>query len=187
MQFRSGCRSTPQASGRWSLACLTLAVLILGATSAQADPTFSAVSTETCVTEARTGSAAAATHAVLECVGRSAQECMASPGGDTTIGMMDCLEAERMYWDARLNAAYAERVATAKEQDAELRVLGSAADPIEGHLRAMQRAWIAFRDASCQYERAQWMGGTGGGPASVACHMNETARQALKLEGWWGE
>ena len=30
-------------------------------------------------------------------------------------------------------------------------------------------------------------GGTGGGPATLACHMHETARQALKLEGWWAQ
>jgi uncharacterized protein YecT (DUF1311 family) len=112
---------------------------------------------------------------------------MMTPGGDTTIGMMECLDGEVGYWDARLNTAYADRVAIAKEQDAEMRDLGSAAVSIEESLRWMQQAWIAFRDASCLYEQAQWMGGTGGGPATAACHMHETARQALKLEGWWGQ
>ena len=112
---------------------------------------------------------------------------MMTPGGDTTIGMIECLEGELGYWDGRLNAAYVKRVAIAKEQDAEMRELGSAAASIEESLRAMQRAWIAFRDASCLYEQAQWMGGTGGGPGTMACHMHETARQALKLEGWWGQ
>ena len=112
---------------------------------------------------------------------------MMTPGGDTTYGMMDCLNGERLYWDARLNAAYAERVATAKQQDKELRDLGSAAASIEDSLRAMQRAWMAFRDTACLYEQAQWMGGTGGGPATMAGHMHETARQALKLEGWFAQ
>jgi len=101
--------------------------------------------------------------------------------------MMACLDGELAYWDARLNAAYAERITAAEALDAEMRTLGSAAPSIEDSLRAMQRAWIPFRDASCLYEQAQWMGGTGGGPATLACHMQETARQALKLEGWWGQ
>lgn len=54
-------------------------------------------------------------------------------------------------------------------------------------LRNMQRAWINYRDAGCLYEQAQWFGGTGGGPATMACHMHETARQTLVLEGWWSQ
>ena len=95
------------------------------------------------------------------------------------------IDAETLFRISGLNAAYAERVGTAKQQDKELRDLGSAAASIGDSLRAMQRAWMAFRDAGCLYEQAQWMGGTGGGPATMACHMHETARQALKLEGWW--
>jgi uncharacterized protein YecT (DUF1311 family) len=161
-------------------------ILAMGA-PALAEPVFAADATENCVSEAYATSLALSGHAVLDCVGRAAAACMMTPGGDTTIGMMGCLDGELGYWDGRLNAAYAERVAIAKEQDAEMRELGSAAASIEKSLRAMQRAWIAFREASCFYEQAQWMGGTGGGPGTLACHMQETARQALKLEGWWGQ
>jgi uncharacterized protein YecT (DUF1311 family) len=151
----------------------------------QAEPVFAPDATKVCVSEAYSTSPGLSGHAVLNCVGRAVAACMLTPGGDTTIGMMECLDAEVSYWDARLNTAYAERMAIAKEQDTEMRELGSAATSIEESLRSMQRAWIAFRDASCLYEQAQWMGGTGGGPATAACHMHETARQALKLEGWW--
>jgi len=154
---------------------------------AQAEPVFAPDATEACVSEAYSTSPGLSGHAVLTCIGRAAAACMMTPGGDTTIGMMECLDGEVRYWDVRLNTAYAERVAIAKEQDAEMRDLGSAAASIEESLRAMQRSWIAFRDASCLYEQVQWMGGTGGGPATAACHMHETARQALKLEGWWGQ
>lgn len=154
---------------------------------AMAEPVFSPDATETCVSEAYATSPALSGHAVLDCVGRAAAACMMTPGGDTTFGMIECLDGELGYWDERLNATYAERVAIAKEQDAEMRELGSAVASIEENLRAMHRSWIAFRDASCLYEQAQWMGGTGGGPATMACHMQETARQALKLEGWWGQ
>ena len=151
----------------------------------QAEPMFSAEPTERCVAEVRANASGMAGHSVLDCVGRGAAACMMTPGGDTTIGMMACLEGELGYWDARLNMAYAERVSDAEAQDAEMRALGSAAPSIEERLRAMQRAWMSFRNTSCLYEQAQWMGGTGGGPATLACHMHETARQALKLEGWW--
>ena len=49
-------------------------------------------------------------------------------------------------------------------------------------LRAMQRAWIGFRDATCDYERSLWGGGTGGGPATAACLMRMTGEQTLYLE-----
>lgn len=152
---------------------------------AQAEPVFAPGATESCVSQTSASSPSLSDHAVLDCIGRSAAACIMTPGGDTTIGMVECLGRERDYWDARLNAAYARRVVTAQEQDTELRGLGSAAASIEERLRAMQRAWMSFRDTSCLYEQAQWMGGTGGGPATMTCHMHETARQALKLEGWW--
>lgn len=155
--------------------------------SGHADPVFNPAATESCVSEAQSASKSLSDYVVLDCVGRAAQGCMSSPGGDTTIGMIDCLQGELHYWDKRLNTAYAKRMADAKKQDAELQKLKSAAPSLEEGLRKMQRSWIAYRDAACLYEQAQWQGGTGGGPATAACHMNETARQALKLEGWWSQ
>ena len=38
------------------------------------------------------------------CVGSSAEACIDTPDGSTTVGMGFCLGAERRYWDARLNA-----------------------------------------------------------------------------------
>jgi len=112
---------------------------------------------------------------------------MNAPGGDTTIGMIECLQDELSYWDKRLNAAYAQRVSAAKQEDAEMNKIRSLASTLEDSLRKMQRAWISYRDATCLYEQAQWQGGTGGGPATAACHMHETARQTLRLEGWWSQ
>lgn len=172
---------------RHAKAVLGLGVLVLAltGTALRANPVFSPAATEACVSDARATSPGLSGQGVLDCVGRAAAECMMTPGGDTTIGMIDCLDGELRYWDGRLNAAYAQRVKSAKDQDTEMRKLGSAVASLEESLRAMQRAWISFRNTSCQYEQAQWMGGTGGGPATAACHMQETAHQALKLEGWW--
>jgi uncharacterized protein YecT (DUF1311 family) len=112
---------------------------------------------------------------------------MSSPGGDTTIGMIDCLQGELEYWDKRLNTAYAKRLAAARTADADMQRLKSSGPSIEESLRKMQRSWISYRDAACLYEQSQWQGGTGGGPATAGCQMNETARQTQKLEGWWSQ
>ena len=154
---------------------------------AQGDPVFSANETEACFRDIDALAAGPSGYSVLECVGRGAQACMMTPGGDTTFGMMACLEGELLYWDARLEAAYAERLDSAREQDLEMATFRSSAPPIENTLRALHQVWKLFRETSCRYEQALWMGGTGGGPAAMACHMHETARQALKYEGWWAQ
>ena len=138
---------------------------------------FSPVATETCLANMAEG------QDPDTCVGESANACMeATPGGWSTIGMSRCYDQERLYWDTRLNAAYRLARAEAKRIDAEMQEIGSSAPSQADALRDMQRAWIVFRDASCDYERALWGGGTGGGPASVACHMFMTAEQARFLE-----
>ncbi len=154
---------------------------------AELEPVFTSEMTNQCLVEAHHSSPSLSNHTVLDCVGLSAQACMASPGGDTTIGMMSCLENELKYWDQKLNQAYAKRMRNAKKEDKEMNSIRASTVSLSDTLRRMQRAWLSYRDASCLYEQAQWLGGTGGGPATMACHMHETARQALKLEGWWSQ
>lgn len=175
--IRVACQSAIFATG----------LLLISGPDGQADPVFTPAATETCVSQAQSKSKSLSGYTVLDCVGQAAQACMNSPGGDTTIGMIDCLQGELHYWDKQLNAAFATRVAAAKKQDAEIRRLKSSAHSLEESLRKMQRAWISYRDATCLYEQAQWQGGTGGGPATAECQMNETARQTLRLEGWWSQ
>lgn len=152
-----------------------------------AKPAFTSEATKTCVATAAAKSPSLSGYGVLECVGRSAQVCMARPGGDTTFGMIECLQGERDYWDGRLNTAYAKKMAAAKKEDASMTSIRATTASLAEAMRTMQRAWMSYRDAACLYEQAQWFGGTGGGPATMACHMHETARQALKLEGWWSQ
>lgn len=114
------------------------------------------------------------------CIGLGAEACMrATPGGDTTIGMSGCFDAELQWWDDMLNFTYQELMREAGAMDAEAPDYAPEQAPA---LRDMQRAWITFRDAKCSYERSQWGGGTGGGPATAACLMQETAEQVLYLE-----
>ncbi|MCO6386162.1 lysozyme inhibitor LprI family protein [Aliihoeflea sp. 40Bstr573] len=59
----------------------------------------------------------------------------------TTTGIVMCVGELYEEWDARLNAAYR-----------------TAIEPLEGarrtQFRDVQRAWIAYRDASCGYYRS---------------------------------
>ncbi|MEM8841368.1 MAG: lysozyme inhibitor LprI family protein [Pseudomonadota bacterium] len=119
--------------------------------------------------------------AAMACAGRAARACTeATPAGSTTIGIAQCTEAELKFWDTRLNAAYSKLVKRAKARDADLG--GPPEGPIFLALRDMQRAWITFRDNSCEYERVHYHGGTIAGLVWVNCTMTITARQALNLE-----
>ncbi|MEO0829509.1 MAG: lysozyme inhibitor LprI family protein [Pseudomonadota bacterium] len=116
------------------------------------------------------------------CIGRAAELCVTLPGNGTTIGLGYCYGEELAWWDSRLNAVYVDLRAKERATDAEM--AGSTLNlPSQAEaLKAMQRAWISYRDAACEYEYSQWSGGTGGGPASAACQMELTARQTLWLE-----
>lgn len=150
-------------------------LLCLAVPAAAQDLIFSPAETETCIAEAPGAEAS--------CIGASAQACMLdTPGGSSTAAMSGCLERERLYWDARLNAAYQARLAEAQAADLDAKTYGYSAPPREPALRAMQRAWIAFRDARCAWAASLWGGGTGGGPAAVGCAMQTTGEQALYLE-----
>ena len=118
------------------------------------------------------------------CIGAASTVCLEGEGGSTTVGMVSCLAAESAQWDGMLNTAYEAVLADAESTDAELKELGSAAEPQAPALREMQRSWIAFRDAACNYEASRWSGGSGAGPAATGCTMELTARQALRLQAY---
>ncbi|MET3601607.1 lysozyme inhibitor LprI family protein [Martelella mangrovi] len=120
------------------------------------------------------------------CAGVSAQACQnASDYGSTTIGLQECSALETKFWDSWLNRTYRKLLARAKAADAEAaddpRANGEAAES----LRDMQRVWITFRDATCEYEANQYQGGTIAGPVYAGCLMRMTADQAIYLENSW--
>ncbi len=155
----------------------TLFLLVfMAAPVAAQDFEFSTAAVEGCLAGLGSGEDARA------CIGASANACMATDAGGTTVGMGACLSRELSYWDDRLNAAYGVAMAAARATDTEMADLGSAAPHQAPALREMQRAWITFRDAKCDHARSLWGGGTGGGPATVDCLMQTTGAQALYLE-----
>jgi uncharacterized protein YecT (DUF1311 family) len=166
-------RAAPAARlGRAAAAGLALALGLAAAPAAAQDRVvFSAAPLTDCLAR---GNADA-------CIGAGSDRCMqATPGGDTTAGMTGCLEAELDWWDDRLNAAYQRLRAADRRDDAAMAGTGrpSRADA----LRDVQRAWIAWRDATCDYEVLGWWGGTGASPVYLACKMRLTGTQALWLE-----
>lgn len=52
---------------------------------------------------------------------------------------------------------------------------------IPKRLIAAERAWIAFRDAECEYKSTIALGGTGEGYASVACLYEQTKMRVRAL------
>lgn len=111
------------------------------------------------------------------CIGRSANRCMeVTPSGYSNRVMAACLKRETKLWDGLLNASYQSLRGNDRQTDAASGGNRAIA------LRDMQRAWIAFRDASCKYEYSQWAGGSGAGTAHASCVMNMTGRQAMVLD-----
>jgi uncharacterized protein YecT (DUF1311 family) len=105
------------------------------------------------------------------CIQVVATACIQAAGNLSNATYNQCYGRETDVWDARLNAAYKKLLADADGEDV-----------AEG-FRKIQRAWIAYRDASCAQ---QWLvfKGTMANPLSGYCRMKKTARQALWLEGW---
>lgn len=153
---------------------LAISLILAAAAAAPAaaqDLIFSPRATESCLASGAD---------FRDCIGLSAQACINdTPGGYATAAMSGCFYRELDWWDARLNTSYGFAVRHAKQFD---RDNGGFGPSQEEALREMQRAWIIFRDRTCDYERSQWGGGTGGGPAAAECLMRETAEQTWYIE-----
>ena len=120
--------------------------------------------------------------AKAQCIGAMAQVCMdEQDGGHTTLGMSSCLSAEGRVWDRFLNVEYKATMAwmAAADED-ESEDFPQFAKRAE-HLRSAQRAWIAFRDAECALEYAQWGAGSMRTIAGTDCLMQMTAERTIEL------
>jgi len=96
--------------------------------------------------------------------------CLASPDGQSTLGMIDCAGAELKLQDARLNAAYRKTMASLNARQ-------------KAKLQTAQRAWVAFRDAECaSYEDEDW--GTISRINASACVLRMTVQRTIDLEAY---
>lgn len=169
------------------LACLAVAPALAGEPSkedrAEIDACLALAATKAGMTPAKDeleegpgaqGRLAAATekaaHDPLSCIGALAKKCIQKEGNTSNAVLNECYGREAAVWDMRLNASY--RAALAKlDKEA------------SANLRKTQRAWIAWRDATCRQPEVAFKG-TMAGPMQEWCAMDLTARQALWMAGW---
>lgn len=156
------------------LAAFSLGASIFPAQGQEARPEFDISATQTCF------QTVSATDKRV-CIGLSANICMDSEFGGSTVGMGACIDSELQWWDAKLNDTYGQLLQAEQADDEEAEREGYSAPKKSPALKDMQRKWIPYRDAVCEHEAVQWGGGTGAGPAFLGCLLDETARQAILL------
>jgi uncharacterized protein YecT (DUF1311 family) len=96
-----------------------------------------------------------------------AERCIGKPGAATDRLMTDCYRIENSVWDALLNENYKSLLATLDKDQA-------------AKAQAMQRAWIAYRDTTCEfyYDKIQ---GSMANMMIAACVARESSRRAMLL------
>ena len=105
-----------------------------------------------------------------ECLGLVQDPCMDSEEGQSTAGSVACIAREHAYWDRLLNQSYG-------------RLRENGDDLANRSLRDLQRQWLAWRQARCAFEAAQFEGGTYANVVANLCFTSETARRAIDLTG----
>lgn len=95
-----------------------------------------------------------------------AEPCIEKDGSN--LGTADCYRIERAVWDEILNENYKSLMNSIDDKK------------VQDKLKAMQRAWIAYRDTTCAF---YWdkINGSMAVPMGAACELRETARRALLL------
>ncbi|MCV6593288.1 MAG: lysozyme inhibitor LprI family protein [Silicimonas sp.] len=121
------------------------------------------------------------------CISRMFEACaQGEPGGQSTVGTIDCARAEAEIWDKHLNIEYkATRAQMRQDDKAELRTFPEFARRAEA-LLAAQRAWIAFRDAECDLVSAQFGAGSLSRVSASLCVMQMTAERTFELRAYRG-
>lgn len=112
-----------------------------------------------------------AQQSTYDCIGRSSQSCMEQPGGDTTLGMSQCLSGETAIWDQMLNDEYQKLIAALSEKGAT-------------QARKAQRLWIQMRDTDCELAYIIYEGGTIATPTAASCILDRTGTRTLQLRHW---
>lgn len=94
-------------------------------------------------------------------------DCLDKSDG-ITLRMRECNGEELRRQDGQLNSLYRELSAKSTPE-------------ARAALVRTQRAWIAFRDAECEYEGEQHSGGTLEAIVIGGCHVEMTAQRVMQL------
>ncbi len=107
-----------------------------------------------------------------KCLFSVADRCIGDIGAAPDRKMTDCYEIEGSIWEDLLNRNYK-------------RLLDTLDDEQKDKARAMQRAWISYRDTTCKF---YWdkIHGTMANHMMAACRAREAARRAMLL-GFFSE
>ena len=96
-----------------------------------------------------------------------ATPCTNTREGSSNLGTADCYRVEWVIWDNLLNENFKT-------------LMGALDNQQTAKLRAMQQAWIAYRDTTCNFYMDKIQGSMAI-PMGAACAARETARRALLL------
>jgi len=174
MTFQISALATKATARAAALGLFMLGALLLTALPAQADPpSEDADAIETCVANTWPRDVLAL------CTGTIADPCQMVPGGETTLGMNQCLAREADAWDVVLNRQWPKLMTRASEVDTANQTGGLVLDSAAETLRSAQRAWIVFRDAECRSNYASWGSGSFRTVAHSACRLDLTARRVV--------
>jgi uncharacterized protein YecT (DUF1311 family) len=98
-----------------------------------------------------------------------AEPCIKKASDDASeVTVADCYRIEELIWDGLLNDNYKTLLDSLDEDQA-------------AKARAMQRAWMAYRDTTCQFYDDK-IRGSMAITMHAACVTRETARRAMLLE-----
>ena len=90
-----------------------------------------------------------------------------------TVDVANCFSKAAKDADRKLNEIYGKVLSVLQTDD-------------QQKLRASQRLWVQFRDATCTAERDLYEGGTGANPAYLACIEEETRLRTNDLRTIYG-
>ena len=96
-----------------------------------------------------------------------ATPCSKTREGSSNLGTADCYRLEWVIWDNLLNENFKN-------------LMGALDNQQNTKLRAMQQAWVSYRDTTCNFYMDKIQGSMAI-PMGAACAARETARRALLL------
>ncbi len=93
----------------------------------------------------------------------------------STVGMHQCMKAEYEVVDKELNDVY-------RKLKKSLLVDQIGGKELDKRLVTAQRAWLTFRDANCDLQAGQMLGGTGEGSVRMSCTLEMTRARVGELK-----